>query len=59
VPYRIFSLLLLLLLLLQVCAMPEGVVAAVAALDPAQLQPYSKGSPAGIIRQIDTLMGLS
>ena len=39
--------------------MPEGVAGAVAALDPTQLKPYAKGSPAGIINRIDALMGVS
>lgn len=38
-------------------ATPEGLAAAVAALDPASLVPYERGNPAGIVRRIGEAVG--
>lgn len=42
---------------LQVCASPDGIPEAVLSFDASVLQPFVKGSAAGIVSRLDALMG--
>lgn len=45
------------LLLVQVCATPDQLVAAIKSFDPSGLKPFQKGNAAGIIQKLDQMMG--
>ncbi len=43
----------------QACAAPADLLAGIQSLDPSKLSQYVHGSPAGIVQQIDALMGVA